>query len=434
MRNGLTLLLACSSLAQADLQQTLETDVAVEARLFTETAAYANQTDDNLSLTLSPEWYLAWGDQSITVNAFGRWDSADDDRNHGDLRELHWQGVFGSWEIRAGASRVFWGKTESLHLVDVINQDDALENIDGEDKLGQPMLRINRVLPFGSAQLYVLPYFRERQFPGEEGRLRASPVIDEDGAVYESGAEEQHVDWALRLDGWAGGLDYGLSWFSGTQRDPKFLPGDYNVDVAPTLGNTLFPFLNPLLPGVIDPQFSVELLSLFPYYGLMDQLGLDAQYTTGAWLWKLEALWREEDNRKGSELNPTIIAEDQYTAAAAGLEYTFYGVFDSAVDVGMLVEYLWEEDGLERGSAFQNDVFIATRIAANDVADTALLAGAAVDLDNDSQFFNVEFSRRIGNSSKLSIEARVFHQIADSDVFSAIAKDDYLQLTYNLYF
>ncbi len=429
------------STAFAQINHSLETDVQLELRGYTEDALLDAQEDYRAAVAMNPEWYMDWNgaQHSVTANAFARVDSADSERNHIDLRELHWQGVFDAWEVRVGISRVFWGRTELLHLVDTINQDDALENIDGEDKLGQPMLRLNYVYDTGgSTRLYVLPYFRERRFAGEGGRLRAPVPIDAK-AVYESGAGQHHVDWAIRHQGWSGGLDYGIAWFSGTQRDPKFVPDEVRVDPGATalaVNSTSAGLIQQIAlnsMGLLSPA-SGELVSLKAFYGQMDQLSIDAQYTSGSWLWKLEALWRDEYNRHAAGSNPAIIGRHRYSAATAGLEYSFYGVFDSASDIGVLVEYLWDERGLNGGSGFQDDVFLAARWAANDAWDSALLAGLVFDREVNSQFFSLEYSRRLSGQSKVSLEARVFHRISDEDhSFYPIRFDDYIQLEYNWY-
>ena len=75
------------------------------------------------------------------------------------MRELYWRGVFGDLEVKAGAVKVFWGVTESQHLVDVINQADLVENIDSEDKLGQPMINLSWGKDWGTLELFVLPYY-----------------------------------------------------------------------------------------------------------------------------------------------------------------------------------------------------------------------------------------------------------------------------------
>ena len=60
----------------------------------------------------------------------------------------------------------------------------------------------------------------------------------------------------------------------------------------------------------------------------------------------------------------------------------------------------------------QNDFFIGSRIAFNDTKDTSILIGGIVDLEQSSKIFSIEASRRIGNSWKAEIEARIFSTIA----------------------
>lgn len=113
--------------------------------------------------------------------------------------------------------------TESVHLVDVINQTNALENIDGEDKLGQPMIELVAVRDWGTVEAYMLPYFRERQTPGLSSRLRPPlPVLET--ALYESERKQNHVDFAMRWSHYLGAFDVGLSHFVGTDREPRFIP------------------------------------------------------------------------------------------------------------------------------------------------------------------------------------------------------------------
>jgi hypothetical protein len=136
---------------------------------------------------------------------------------------------------------------------------------DGEDTLGQPMIEVVRVTRFGDFSAYVLPGFRERTFPGVEGRLRSDPWVDTDNPLYESAAEQSHVDGALRWFNIIGDFDVGLHYFRGTNRDPLMTLGT-DAD-----GNAV----------------------LRPYYEQMDQVGLDLQYTKENWLLKLEAIGRD---------------------------------------------------------------------------------------------------------------------------------------------
>ena len=121
--------------------------VAGELRAFPNKPAFDEQDDTRLSpsIAVEPEVVYEWNgrDDRITFVPFGRWDAHDDNRSHVDLRELNWLHVGDDWDSVVGVDKVFWGVTESRHLVDIINQDDAVEDIDGEDKLGQPMLNLN---------------------------------------------------------------------------------------------------------------------------------------------------------------------------------------------------------------------------------------------------------------------------------------------------
>ncbi|MFA5938301.1 MAG: hypothetical protein WC809_03005 [Sinimarinibacterium sp.] len=391
--------LACLPFAALadDSELKLSLELSAETRSFLQNAAHASQADDAVGASLSvlPEVYYAWSrDGSLTFKPFARWGSIDDERTHADIRELFVQQRIDAFDLRAGIGRVFWGVTESAHLVDIVNQTDLVENPDTEDKLGQPMLSAAWTSPAaGTLTGFVLPYFRERTLPGADARLRAPLPYAIDDAQYESNDEERHVDYAVRWNVSAGPLDLGLSHFSGTARAPRFEPS-----LTPT--------------GPV----------LLPVYDLIEQTGLDANLITqGGWIWKLEATYQH--NR----------VED-YAATVAGFEYTFTGVLGSAWDIGALSEYLWDGRGDNAPTPFQNDVFVGTRIAANDTAGTEVLAGTIIDTQHGGAFGNVEASRRVGESGKLVLELRLFMDAETDDPLYFFRRDDYLQLEYIRYF
>jgi hypothetical protein len=270
---------------------------------------------------------------------------------------------------------------------------------------------LNWALSTASLQAYILPLFRERPFAGEDARLRPPLRVKQDAPIYESAREEHHVDYALRFQGYWDAFDYGLAWFSGTQRNPQLIATDFLITAQ-------------------GPQPT----SLTPFYGQMDQLSLDAQYTVGSWLLKLESVWRDQSVLEAPPGQPHRIKADRYSAATGGFEYTRYSVFDSAMDAGWLVEYLWDEHGRNGPATFQNDVFLATRLAANDVSASTLLGGIVIDLDQGSSFVSLEASRRLSGNSNISLELRAFTHINPRDTtFYPIRQDDYLQLEYNYY-
>jgi len=369
-------------------------NLAVEARIFPFDAQWPGQENGGPSLSLQPEFRHRWrdGKRGLTIIPFLRIDSTDEERTHADIRELNYLHVTDGWEIRAGIDKVFWGVTESQHLVDIVNQTDLVENIDGEDKLGQPMVRVTKVLENGALDLFLLPWFRERTFPGSEGRLRAPLVVDTDQAHYESDQEERHPDYALRWNQTRGAVDLALSWFAGTARNPQLRPGAKHGKPV-----------------------------LIPHYPLLRQAGLEFQYTGEAWLWKLEAVHRETKR-------------EDYLAAVGGFEYTFVGIRDTPLDLGLLAEYHYDSRRSDASSPLRNDLFIGTRLTLNDAESSELLAGGIFDLDYSSKSFRLEASRRIGPDYTLSIEGQLFLDIDPRDPLAAFATDDFIRIELTRYF
>ena len=373
----------------------ISANVELQTRFFTQDARWPGQDSAagqySLAATTELRWRNAGGDQRASIIPFARWDAADDERSLVDLQEAYWAFEADSYELLIGTNTVFWGVTESVHLVDIINQTDAVADVDGEDKLGQPMINLELQRDWGLVGLYVMPYFRERTFAGAEGRFRTPLPVDTDRPQYESSARENHVDFALRYSHYIGDVDIGLSVFSGTNREPRLLP-------------------------------SAEGTALLPYYDQIDQLGVDLQYTRDAWLWKLEAIVRDG-------------FADTFAAAVGGFEYTVYQVYDSAADIGVLLEYQYDgRDAGEPVSIADNDVFVAARLAMNDTQDTAVLAGIGYDVDTGETFVNVEADRRIGENYVVELRARFFSGASRDDRTFTLANDDYLQLQLSRYF
>jgi len=374
------------------------------------------QADRQLGLTAEPEmvWSLVDGEHTIVFKPYARIDSEDDERSHGDIRELSWMTYGDDWELTAGLSKVYWGVAESQHLVDIINQTDFVEAPDGEDKLGQPMVKLSLIRDWGTVDSFILPGFRERTFPGEEGRFRTALPIDIDNAQYQAGEEDAHVDYAVRWSHTIEDYDLGLSWFNGTSRDPLFKPVTNNVGV-PT--------------------------GLSPFYAQINQLGLDLQATLDSWLWKFEAIYRSyDDSVKNSfdqlgQLTQSDFGVEDYTAATGGAEYTFYGPFETVWDWGVLAEYQYDSREDVAIAIGQNDLFVGSRIAFNDVASSEVLAGISQDLDSaGTQSFVIEMATRLNEGLKFNVD--VFLPMSDDDenLSYQFKRDDYVQVSLNYYY
>lgn len=356
----------------------LSGDLSLQPRAYPESPAFSGQRSSTVGAVLEPTLHgELTPNTSFTFTPLYRHDSADSRRTHADLREAYLLtfGEWGenSWQFRLGVDRVFWGVAEVHNLVDIVNQIDLVEHPRDRPKLGQPMMHLAVTGDWGLAEAFVLPYHRKRTFPGRSGRLRAGRLIEDD-AVYESGAEERHVDVALRYSLAAGRLDLSLSAFSGTSREPRF---------------------------VVDAQGATSLgmdAPLLPYYEQIRQYGLEAQFTTEPVLLKAEVICRHGAANLLGE-------EEDYGAFIVGLERTLYALFDSPYDLTVLGEWLYDERGSRATSAWQNDVYLTGFLAFNDVQGTELIAGLLADLRHNSRTLNLEFKRRLAGNWSMRLEA-----------------------------
>ncbi|MEM8764138.1 MAG: hypothetical protein AAGD88_10025 [Bacteroidota bacterium] len=377
---------------EAGVTHDIELEIAGEYRYFYDEAQFPDQQEHYPSIAFTPEYSAEWnsGYESINFRGFFRLDR-DDERTHWDIRELYYQKAKNNWELSIGLKKIFWGVIESNHLVDIINQTDAVETFDGEKKLGQPMVQFSWITNnWGNFDFFYLPFHRKRTFPGEEGRLRFGTVINQDDIGYESGAEEWRQDFAIRWKHYIGAFDIGLSHFYGNGREPLFI---FTPD------------------GEIDS-----------FYPTIHQTGLDVQITHDAFLWKLESIYR-------------YASAQDFFAFAAGLEYTFSNIDGNGLDIGILGEYSYDGRDELALNALQDDLFFATRIAFNDVQDTSILIGGATDVTSSSSIFSLEASRRFGSSWTAEVEARIFSNIDPSElILSNFQQDSFLRIAISRFF
>jgi len=361
-------LASLSSSAWALLEPLLEAgewtgELGGEYRYFRDPGEFG-QSQNALATRLSAEYFSSWNDSqdTFTLRPYLLLDYQDSDRTHFDLREALWIHVGDDWELRTGITRVFWGKTEFTNLVDVINQQDL---VDGEDeKLGQPMVNLSLVHDWGIFDFYLLLGFRERTFPGPDGRLRTPLPVDTDHPIYSSDTSPHDVDWAFR---WQRPLnDYvemGLSLFSGVDREPWY---SFNFDME-----------NPML---------------LPNYMHKDQLGLELEYIYEGWAVKFEGVAARS-------------ARESYVASVTGIEYSFYGLFGSDMDMTFITEFMLDSRDDSTPGFLEHDIGFGGRFTFNDEFDTTMLAGVLWDPDTSEKVASVEFERRIMSDFKLEVRA-----------------------------
>lgn len=365
-------------------------DLSLEGFLFLSDPAWPHQENQSASIAANVEYFHNFqSNLSLTIEGFYRLDSQDKERSHGDLRLAEFLYYTDTFEITAGLGQVFWGATEFVHLVDIINQTDQVDALDGEQKLGQPMVHLTIPKEWGVIEAFALPWFRERTFPGKNGRFRTPIPIDTNQAQYESSSEEHHLDFAFRYSTNLASADVGIYYFNGTARDPVLLLAFDETSKPPTL---------------------------YPYYEQIGQTGLDVQLVAGEWLLKGEAYYRTGQSRS-------------YAATTFGFEYTFTGFANSMMDMGLIGEYVYDDrDNGWLPTIYENDIMAGLRLAVNDMADTTILLGVIRDLDSGSTILAMEASRRFGDSIRINLDASFFVDMDYEDPAFAMAKDDFIKL------
>ena len=399
---ALALVFAAEARAGAELSGRLHG----ESRWFPQSGAHPGQRAQASGFVAAPKLYLADAEgRSLAFAPFLRYDHSDARRTHADLREayllLFGELGDGEWELRVGVDQVFWGVTESQHLVDIINQVDLVEHPAGEAKLGQPMIYLTWSSDWGVLEILGLPYHRARTFPGRTGRLRLPLVVADEQVEYE---EERHVDFAARYSHSLGLLDVGVSAFDGTSREPALnLISDASGE--PVLGQ---------------------------YYAQIRQFGLDAQLTVGSWLYKLEAIQRAGARNLSGR-------EEGYVAAVVGGEYTFYSVFGSATDLSLLGEWNWDSRGRNATpsrspNTLENDLFCAARLAFNDVQSSEIVASVLGDVDRATRALAVALERRLAERWSAHLEAIYLRDIDPADIHYQTRRDSFIDLSLVYYF
>jgi hypothetical protein len=161
---------------------------------------------------------------------------------------------------------------------------------------------------------------------------------------------------------------------------------------------------------------------LVPRYDIVDQTGLDVQWTGSATLLKLEAITRGGHG-------------DRYAASTVGVEHTLYGILGSPGDLGLLVEAMLDgRTAAAPSTVFDHDIFVGARWARNDAAGSAVLGGALVDWEHGETLIMVEADRRIGPSWTAALEVRLFAGTEPGLPAHALRRDGFANLRLTRFF
>ena len=351
-------------------------------------AGLQQQKKNHTSFSFSPEIFKDDSNKIFHFKAKLRKDSEDSGRDLNDIQELYLINILEDKEIKFGVSKEFWGVTETSHRVDIINQTDFTEGFDGEEKLGQPMIKISLERQWGLLDIYTLLGFRERNFSGNKGRLRLPLSINEKGPLYSSSSKNKRADFAVRWSNYYDDFDIAISHFSGTSREPRFLPSANKIK------------------------------ELVPIYEVIDQTGLEIQYLLDGLAIKGEVISRSGQG-------------ERFSAATYGFEYTQVGVLQTRIDLGWVVEFN-NDDRLE-----SSPFVLGTRFSFNDIYDSQILSGFIVNDKSKELGFLLEASRRIGECCMLSLEGIYFDDTDEDNgqkkLFQAFKDDDFLRAEFIYY-
>ena len=328
-------------------------------------------------------------DSRIVAELIGRVDEKDSGRRITESRQAYIRTPVAGFDFFIGNRQEFWGKAESKNVVDVINQSDAASNEGQSAKLGAPSISAERYLDIGDLQLWYIAGFREKTFNDSDAHPSSGLPVSTAQFVRKDGKDAD--DFAARLSSFLGDWDIAGSVFYGTAREP-------------------------ILSVVNDGN------ALNPYYALQKSVGLEAQYTGDATLLKWESLHGTQSSLQGSH---------DFAAAVAGVEYTYYGAFETVWDIGLIGEI--QHDDRPQSAANQFGV-AGVRLVFNDVADSNILFLASADRKVDQSRVSFEASRRINDYTSMKLSTQFYNARTPSKAFGTLADDDAVTLTLNMFF
>ena len=329
-------------------------------------------------------------DESRIVGEFiVRGDEKDSGRRIIEARQAYLRSPFAGFDVFVGNRQEFWGKAESKNVVDVINQSDAAANEGKSGKLGAPSISAERYLDIGDLQLWYISSFREKTFNDSDAHPSSGLPVTSPKYARKYGKDAD--DFAVRLSSFAGDWDLAASVFYGTARDPV-------LSVAS--GGS----------------------ALNPYYALQKSIGLEAQYTGDVTLLKWESLHGTQSS---------LIGAHNFAAAIAGIEYTFYGLFETIWDIGLIGEIQHDD----RPQAAANQFGVAgIRVVFNDVVDSNILFLLSADRKADQSFVSLEASQRINDFTSVKLNSQFYNARTTTSTFGQLSDDDAVTLTLNMFF
>ena len=382
--------------------------LSAESRTFPATGAFPGQRSLAAGFVVEPTVYVeAVSGASFTLAPFFRYDHSDPRRTHFDLREayllLFGDAGDGGWEARVGVGQVFWGATESQRLVDIVNQVDFVEHLNGEAKLGQPMAHLTWFGDWGTLEVLGTSYHRAAHFPrppravtaAASHRPRARSVRKFRQAV--ASRFRVAIQPQPRVSR------------PGCQRIRRHQPGALPVAGRRRRRRARTASVLPPDPP-IRSGCSVD-ARLLAAEGRGDSArGRSQSHRPGTGLLRCRA------RRRVSVLRGCRFRHRRHSAG----EWSYDSRGPTATPT-------------RSPNTLENDIFFATRFAFNDVQSSELTTSVVADARRATRALALEFGRRITNEWSLRAEAVALLSVDQSDLHYEMRRDSFIDmsLTYN---
>jgi hypothetical protein len=294
-------------------------------------------------------------------------DNDDSRRRYFDATDLYYKHEFENSDLLIGRNTRFWGAMEFYNHTDTFNTKDWLDNpFDYDAKLGANNITYTQY--FDNSEFSVLAKVHEIGQKVQDQKSVNNFFPSSYSDRLETQKSEDRPTFYLKYSASAEDtqLDYSLIYQNGYDEQRYLAP----------VGR-----------------------ELRQHAYLVDKVMGYATLVSGETIYKTELAYTKSDDEKVSD----------YGQISVGLEHTLYGVWGKS-DLGLLAEYYKynakDENKLgakEFGNLFANDVMLGFRLSVNDSADSDVLAGMAIDRDNQEKLIFAEYNTRLLEKYKLKL-------------------------------
>ncbi|BDT69336.1 hypothetical protein os1_35260 [Comamonadaceae bacterium OS-1] len=368
----------------------LKGNAALGARLYSSPHEPTKESH-RLAVRLAPEWRWADGGKTIVISPALYLEGDHNGRTRVDLNELYFSTCLGETIVKAGLSRLFWGVTESRHLVDVVNPPDLAHHYAAEQRLSTAMLYVAHPTPVGQLEVLLLPWERDPVYPNTAGRPRTDLPIH-NAVEHPNGTPPA---FAARLAISQGDYDSHVYFFRGLDRESAL--------TARTL-----PYAAPT--------------ELTATRRLVRQWGADLQVPVGNFLVKSELAHRSGYSR-------------DFLSGVLGGEYALNGINGSVVDVNLLGEYQFDLRPADAPlTTLSHGIYAGVRVALNDPASTEFKFGVVAEPSTGARLWRGDASRRIAKNWTVEGTMSVFDNVRKSPSLMDYRKESYVEVLAKYHF